>query len=75
MMLMPIGRKRDLKDPIDQLPFLGTEINDFIEEAHKLGYRLEILPSKTRGWCVTLQARQDDELTVHAEHGIVTRIY
>jgi hypothetical protein len=64
-----------LKDPIEQLPYLGMDRDEFEKEATALGYKCEILPHPKRGWVITMQVRREDQLIVDTnERGKVIRI-
>lgn len=64
----------NLKDPIDQIEFLGAEIDFFVKQATVWCYKREVLPRPVHGYVVTAQARQSNELIVMTKNGRVVEI-
>lgn len=71
---MPTNVKPDLKNRLDQIPFIGMKNEDFLKVATKLGYECEMLTEET-GYVIKLQARGSKELVIMTEQGKVKRIY
>jgi len=60
------GKFVNLKDKIDQIPYLGMEKEEFERQAISMGYKCEFANG-----AVTLQARADNELIIWTENNKV----